>query len=55
MNPSIGIITTFVGSSTSGSYSGDDGPATAATLSAPQRVTLDAAGNYSVILYIFSG
>jgi sugar lactone lactonase YvrE len=50
-----GIITTVAGSGPvgveTGSYSGDGGPATAATLNRPQGVALDAAGN----LYIADG
>ncbi len=42
---STGIITTIAGSSTSGDYSGDNGPATSATLYVPQGVSLDATGN----------
>ncbi len=42
---STGIITTVAGSSTSGSYSGDNGPATAAGLNSPTAVTLDSSGN----------
>ena len=41
---STGIITTFAGSSTSGSYSGDNGPATSAWLYYPFGVALDSAG-----------
>ena len=41
---STGIITTIAGSSTSGSYSGDNGAATSATLYAPSGVALDASG-----------
>ena len=41
---STGIITTIAGSSTSGSYSGDNGAATAATLYYPYGVALDASG-----------
>ncbi len=44
---STGIITTFAGSSASGSYSGDGGPATAAGLYQPVGVNLDTAGNIS--------
>ena len=45
---STGIISTIAGSSTSGSYSGDNGAATSATLNGPSGVTLDASGR---ILY----
>ncbi len=38
------IITTVAGSSTSGSYSGDNGAATSATLNNPWGVALDASG-----------
>ena len=41
---STGIITTIAGSSTSGSYSGDNGAATSATLYYPWGVALDASG-----------
>ena len=41
---STGIITTVAGSSTSGSYSGDNGQATSAGLYQPVGVNLDAAG-----------
>ena len=41
---STGIITTIAGSSTSGSYSGDGGAATSATLHYPYAVALDASG-----------
>ncbi len=41
---STGIITTIAGSSTSGSYSGDNGPATLAALNSPNGVTLDVSG-----------
>ena len=41
---STGIITTIVGSSTSNSYSGDNGAATSATLYLPYGVALDASG-----------
>jgi len=53
-----GIITTFAGNGTKniqsglGSYSGDNGPATAAGLNYPYGVTVDAAGNlYFADLY----
>ena len=45
---STGIISTIAGSSTSGSYSGDNGAATSATLYHPYGVALDASGR---ILY----
>ena len=45
---STGIITTIAGTGTD-SYSGDNGPATAATLKYPRGVTLDAAGTHSLI------
>ena len=38
------IITTIAGSSTSSSYSGDNGAATSATLNKPYGVALDASG-----------
>ncbi len=41
---STGIITTIAGSSTSGSYSGDNGPATSAELNYPAGVALDSSG-----------
>ena len=41
---STGIITTIAGSSTSGSYSGDNGQATSATLNLPSGVALDSSG-----------
>ncbi len=41
---STGIITTYAGSSTSGSYSGDNGPATSAGLAYPYGIALDSAG-----------
>ena len=48
---STGIITTIAGSSTSASYSGDNGAATSATLYNPNGVALDASGiNLSVFL-----
>jgi hypothetical protein len=44
VNLTTGIITTFAGSGSFGS-TGDNGPATAATLSSPRSVALDAAGD----------
>ena len=41
---STGIITTVVGSSTSGGYSGDNGQATSAMLDGPAGVAVDSAG-----------
>jgi len=40
-----GIISTIVGSGGSGSFTGDNGPATAATLNVPQGIAFDASGN----------
>ncbi len=40
---STGIITTIAGTGT-GSYSGDNGPATSAALNSPFGMTLDSAG-----------
>ena len=45
---STGMISTTAGSSTSGTYSGDNGAATSATLSSPYGVVVDASGR---ILY----
>ena len=50
---STGIITTIAGTGTS-SYSGDNGPATAATLYAPVGVALDSAGSSYSLTYFFS-
>ncbi len=44
---STGIISTLAGSGTSGSFSGDDGPATSATLSLPYGVAVDLLGTSS--------
>ena len=41
---STGIITTIAGSSTSGSFSGDNGPATSATFNEAWGVALDSTG-----------
>ncbi len=46
---STGIITTFAGTGT-GSYSGDSGVATAATLNYPHGVSLDSAGKPPFLL-----
>ena len=46
-----GIITTFVGTGT-GSYSGDNGVASSATLNVPQGVAVDSSG--ISVLYHFS-
>jgi hypothetical protein len=46
---STGIITTIVGTGT-GIYSGDNGPATSATLISPYGIVLDAAGTLSLSL-----
>ncbi len=57
---STGIITTIAGSGGTGSYSGENGPATAATLNYPTGLTVDSTGKstfYSVIIlfiYAFS-
>ncbi len=48
---STGIITTVAGSSTSGSYSGDGGQATSATLYNPEGVALDSAGTYLYFIF----
>ena len=44
---STGIITTIAGTGT-GSYSGDNGPATSATLNHPSGVTVDTSGKPAV-------
>jgi hypothetical protein len=44
---STGIITTIAGTGTS-SYSGDNGPATSATLYYPKGIALDLDGTYSL-------
>ncbi len=48
---STGIITTFAGTG-SGSYSGDNGPATSVGLNGPRGVALDALGNTNYALFI---
>ena len=47
---STGIITTVAGSGGTGSFSGDNGPATSATLQLPQGVALDAAGTTHALI-----
>ncbi len=42
---STGVLTTVAGSSTSGSFTGDDGAATSATLNGPYSIVLDSSGN----------
>ena len=49
---STGIIFTFAGTG-SGSYSGDNGPATSAELNGPISVALDSAGTHSLIYSLF--
>ena len=46
---STGIITTIAGSSTSGGYSGDNGPATSATLNGQVGVNVDSSGKPTVV------
>lgn len=41
---STGIVTTIAGSGGTGSYSGDNGAATSATVNTPEGVAVDAAG-----------
>ncbi len=45
---STGIITTFAGTGT-GSYSGDNGPATSAALNKPAGVGIDSSGKPTVV------
>ncbi len=47
---STGVITTIAGSSTSGSYSGDNSQATVATLSFPHALAVDASGTTCQLL-----
>ncbi len=49
---STGIITTIAGSSTSGSYSGDNGAATSAGLNDPYGVAVDSAGRQLNDLFV---
>jgi hypothetical protein len=52
---STGIITTIAGSGGTGSYSGDNGAATSATLNNPYCVVLDASGgNLSIFFSLVS-
>ena len=53
---STGIITSIAGSSTSGSYSGDNGAATSATLNYPRGLALDASGRilYYCLLHCYT-
>ncbi len=48
---STGIITTIAGNSTIGDYSGDNGPATSATMNQPYGVAVDIAGNVYIADY----
>ncbi len=43
---STGIITLIAGSGGTGSYSGDNGPATSAEMNNPTAVAVDSAGQY---------
>ena len=52
MTVSTGVITSIAGSSTSGSYSGDNGPATSASLYSPQGVALDSIGILFLLFFI---
>ncbi len=49
---STGIITTMAGSSTSGIYSGDGGPATSASLYTPFGVALDSSGTTHILVHL---
>ncbi len=46
-----GIITTIAGTGVAG-YSGDNGPATSATMNAPRGIALDTAGNATCFLAV---
>jgi len=48
---STGLISTFAGSSTSGSFSGDGGAATSATFKNPYGVAVDSSGNVYIADY----
>ncbi len=50
---STGIITSIAGSSSSGSYSGDNGPASLAALNYPAGVALDSTGTRSFFSELF--
>jgi len=50
LSPSIGIITTVVGTG-SAAYSGDNGAATSATINNPQLIAVDASGNLYIADY----
>ena len=49
---STGNITTIAGNGGTGSYSGDNGPATSAALYLPRAIAIDASGNNNVIIYL---
>ncbi len=51
---STGIITTIAGSGGTGSYSGDNGPATNAELYFPEGIAFDSAGTSQVTFIVFS-
>ena len=51
MTVATGIITSIAGSSTSGSYSGDNGAASSAKLNSPTGVAVDSAG--TSFLHVF--
>ena len=46
---STGIITTIAGSTTSGSFSGDNGPATSAALNVPTNIAVDSSGSQAFL------
>ncbi len=50
---STGVITTIAGNGGSGSYSGDNGAATSATLNYPSGVALDLSGRIWLIFKLF--
>jgi hypothetical protein len=49
---STGIITTLAGNGGTGSFSGDNGPATAAFLNGPTDIALDSAGTYMNLVVV---